>query len=378
LCIGGKEIKLYHCIILFALTLINASNKKRKNVKKPSNENNEYFWHWKKNPNNPIISFNQRITGFVWNDPSVLKEDGKYRMWLAGGTGNSLNKVNVYQAISDDGLEWNIDSIPVLVPGDSGEWDDEKIETPMVIKIGSKYHMYYSGFKTGDDPGRYQMGHATSDDGTSWMKDSCNPVIPYTNHLIHWGFYHAAEPGAVYNKKDSTIYLYYITSKIREFYPGKNPNMYMTHGLCLATSPGDDGSIFTHYDPDGDGFRDAVLVQSSYYSKEKNYMGYSTPYALIDTKGTFHLFYDVASQPKDSIWRQVAIAHATSTDGFSFTEVEQDIFTRGQEEWTKAEVRSPCVIQEGTLFKMWYAGHTSWFSSSGIGYAIGTRKKVLK
>ena len=329
----------------------------------------EYTKRWEKYSNNPIISYGEDVEGIIWNDPSVIKEGDIYRMWLSGGTGLGINNLLLYQASSSDGLVWDIDSTPVLAPGSKGEWDDEKIETPMVIKVNSTYHLYYSGYKTGDGAGQYQIGHATSPDGINWTKDPNNPVIPYTEDPHHWGFYQTAEPGAVYNPNNNTIYLYYVTGKLRMAYDGENSNLALIQGICLATSQGNDGSNFTHYDCNIDGFRDAVLIQSSNYPTESDYVGYSTPFVFIDSNGLFHLFYGVAVYPEDGDWQQVALAHSTSSNGTSFSEIEHDIFIRGSEEWTKTEVRSPCVVEEGEILKMWYAGHTNWFGSSGIGFA---------
>ncbi|MCP4649264.1 MAG: hypothetical protein GY853_04165 [PVC group bacterium] len=326
--------------------------------------------HWEPDNNNPIIKYGQEISDIIWNDPCVIKEDNIYRMWLSGGTGKGINHVRIYQATSNNGLKWKIDPNPVLVPGSAGQWDDEKVETPMVIKVGETYHMYYSGFNTGDKGGQYQIGHAVSSDGTTWAKDSQNPVIMYTNDAQHWGFYGVAEPGAVYNVKDDKIYLYYVATKIRDGYQGGNPNLITQHGICLAFSPGNDGSDFTHYDSDSDGFRDAVLVQSLNYPPEMDYRGYSTPFIVVDNEGIYNLFYDVVVHSKYGGWRQTTLARATSFDGKSFVEVERDIIVSGVEKWTQSEVRAPSVMQEGDRFKMWYAGHSDWFKSSGIGYAV--------
>ncbi|MDY6969119.1 MAG: hypothetical protein SVR08_10780, partial [Spirochaetota bacterium] len=73
--------------------------------------------------------------------------------------------------------------------------------------------------------------------------------------------------------------------------------------------------------------------------------------------------------------RQVALAHATSTDGKDFSEIEHDIFTYENDDWKEYEVRAPSVLQEGGMFKMWFAGNgdiSLIFQpefSVGIGYA---------
>jgi len=149
--------------------------------------------------------------------------------------------------------------------------------------------------------------------------------------------------------------------------PGYSGDLGKIQGICLATS--NDGSIFNHHDADNDGFRDVVLMQSKQYPVSQNYIGYSTPFAFVDNSGVFHLFYDVVTDSDTEDWRQVAIAHATSSDGIAFSEIEHNIITIGSSEWLKREVRAPCVIEDGTSLKMWFAGHSD-INSTGIGYAV--------
>jgi len=66
----------------------------------------------------------------------------------------------------------------------------------------------------------------------------------------------------------------------------------------------------------------------------------------------------------------LSIGHATSSDGITWTEDNAPIFIRGNFAWTKREIRSPTVINDGNLLKMWFAGddvivNTIW----GRGYA---------
>ncbi len=298
-------------------------------------------------------------TGGTYYWRCKLKEDG-------GGSNGRRSPDGEYEL-----LVGTADGVPIA----QTEWDSEKIETPMVVKVGSTYHMYYSGFRIGDPGGAYQTGHATSDDGITWTKDPGNPVLSYQmDDPAKWGFYQAAEPGAVYDLATDTIYLYYVSSKLRTGWAGDS-SLNSMQGICLSTSPGNDGSNFTHYDPDSDGARNAVLVQSANYLPEDTYRGYSTPYPMIDSDGVFHLFYDVVSHPDfdPADWRQVALAHSTSTDGKNFTETEHDIFTYENGDWPEHEVRAPCVIQEGDIFKMWFAGtgDASLFLQPGFSVGIG-------
>ena len=99
-------------------------------------------WSFKKDA---LIVNGDAISGIIWNDPSVMRDEasGRYRMWLSGGTGVGINNVDVYHAYSTDGVSgWSINSTPIVTHStNSGDWDDEKIETPSVIKVNGIYHM---------------------------------------------------------------------------------------------------------------------------------------------------------------------------------------------------------------------------------------------
>ena len=63
------------------------------------------------------------------------------------------------------------------------------------------------------------------------------------------------------------------------------------------------------------------------------------------------------------------IGYATSTDGITWTKHENNPVLELEEisNWNCDAVSSPVVIFDGTMYKMWYAGHNS--SGSQIGYA---------
>ena len=300
---------------------------------------------------------------------------GSWHLWyLSGDDAYYLSSApgNTATSWKNSSTGTILDGVYAPVSGVTGtaavrsDWDGERTETPMVVKAGGTYHLYYTGGKIGASPGVYEIGHATSPDGTTWTKDPANPVLSYHSDPAKWGFYLAAEPGVVYD--NGTFYLYYVTARMRP--GGYTGDQALQMGIALATST--DGSLFTPYDANNDGELDPVLVQSANYPVSSNYVGYSTPYPLIDSSGRFHLFYDVAQYVNPGDWRQVALAHATSKDGYAFTETEHDIFTYGTGDWKDYEARSPAVLQQGDVFKMWFAGNNTPFQPGfviGIGYA---------
>ena len=61
---------------------------------------------------------------------------------------------------------------------------DEAQAVPTVVRIGDRYHMFFgfrqsSGFRT--DPSRgYRIGHAYSDDRSTWVRDDSDPLLTGT------------------------------------------------------------------------------------------------------------------------------------------------------------------------------------------------------
>ena len=304
----------------------------------------------------PIIQYQDQMSAppgpaGVWNDPSVLKEGALYRMWLTSSDISVIPNVSIYEANSWDGITWTIDTVPQIVPGGTnGSWDNARCETPSVIEVGGTYHLYYSGNALGQSFAELQIGHATSPDGVVWTKDP-DPVIPRPTTPNTWGWLGVAEPAITY--KDGTFYLYYTMVRCRTYDPvqktctGSEP--VAERGIAVAMST--DGTNFTPFPGD------PILLQSSSYPTSGLYEGYSTPNAYVDGGGTFHLYYDVFQKiGADSL--QVALAHATSADGVSFIEIDADILTRASTPWTGYEIRSPMVMDDAGLLKMWFAGNT--------------------
>jgi hypothetical protein len=314
---------------------------------------------WKEHPGNPILSMAQQVKNMVWNDPSVLKEGPTYRMWLSGGDPSDMSRIVVqaYHATSADGLTWKVGPQPIVRPGPPGSWDDLRIETPSVVKVGNTYHMYYSGMNAqGAKETKGSVGHATSADGIHWTKDPANPVIVAQPDRNKWGFYGAGEPAAVYDARTGTIYVYYLGMRISS--DGKeNGNI----GVLLATSK--DGSRFSHH-VDAKGERKPVLERKVDAFKGAWY-GYFTPSALITGDGIFHLF---AATLGPKVAKYDSVVHAESRNGTDFRVVEAPIFVHGRGDWKDEQVQSPTVIEDGGQLKMWFAGETR---KGGYKYSIG-------
>jgi uncharacterized repeat protein (TIGR01451 family) len=127
---------------------------------------------WTKSLSNPVLSPSQTWETNGVSGASVISDSGLYKMWYTGFDSSWVARIGY--ATSPDGINWTkYGSNPVLSVGASGSWEDEDVSEPTVIKEGSTYHMWYTGY----DGATYRIGHATSGDGINWTRDPANPVL---------------------------------------------------------------------------------------------------------------------------------------------------------------------------------------------------------
>jgi hypothetical protein len=104
-------------------------------------------------------------------DGTLLREDGKLRMWLTSAVFSGDRKHTIHESSSDDGgLSWSKPSETQIQNG----------YCPTVIKDGDRYHMWFCN--VGGSP--WQIFHAESRDGHDWIVDD-EPAIPLTQPWEH-------------------------------------------------------------------------------------------------------------------------------------------------------------------------------------------------
>jgi predicted GH43/DUF377 family glycosyl hydrolase len=309
---------------------------------------------WTAYAQNPIIELGDLPPGQYWNDPCVLDVGPSYWMFMTTNTGTvGSSSVLPFRAVSVDGINWSLSpASPLLAAGSGGDFDELSCETPNVVFFGGEYHMYYSGIGAGNITGPIHIGHATSANGTTWTKDPNNPVLSPTGEPNDWNGIHVGEPGAAV--VNSQVYLYVTAAGLR---PSGEP--VSKHVIALAKSV--DGSSFGPLTP--------VLEPHATYPATSGFEGYSTPHAAV-YNNRVHVFHDVAYMD-GAEWTQVALHHAVSADGETgWSQDTNPIFTRHTFDWTEREIRSPAVLFDGSLLKLWFAGDDVIATQKlGIGYA---------
>jgi predicted GH43/DUF377 family glycosyl hydrolase len=127
---------------------------------------------WTKYGGNPVLSpsGSWETRGII--GASVISDTGLYKMWYTGFNSSGIGRIGY--ATSPDGVAWTkYGGNPVLDIGPAGSWEDAYVLGPTVLKEGSAYHMWYEG----NDGETTRIGHATSGDGITWVKDAANPVL---------------------------------------------------------------------------------------------------------------------------------------------------------------------------------------------------------
>jgi predicted GH43/DUF377 family glycosyl hydrolase len=120
--------------------------------------------------------------GVKWDDPSpvllenvycptILKCDSGYEMWFSDV---SRRPWVLRHAKSSDGRRWTVEPKPVIVLSQS--WEAEVLVYPTVLKIDGAYLMWYGSYDNAIRRETTAIGFAASLDGIHWHKHPQNPV----------------------------------------------------------------------------------------------------------------------------------------------------------------------------------------------------------
>lgn len=118
------------------------------------------------------------------NDPSIVRVKDQYFMYYTVAGAGVTDRIDV--ATSGDGIKWQRQGTAVS-PGNPGEWDGLLVGRPSVLFEDGQFKMWYDGRKDlppdAPDPtapksttSKRSVGYATSKDGLTWTKHDENPV----------------------------------------------------------------------------------------------------------------------------------------------------------------------------------------------------------
>jgi hypothetical protein len=299
---------------------------------------------WTKHKDNPVL---EPGPAGSWDDHSILgtcviKRDSVYHMWYGGSDGSNYR---IGHATSTDGITWVKDSLnPVLDIGAPGSFDQVNVYIPNVLYIknlgingGGTFHMYYDGYNGTLE----QIGHATSEDGSTWVKDTLNPVMQ-TGAPGSWEEFEIFPMGGSVIHHDN-LYMMWYAGLDYEF----------KYRIGYATST--DGSNWNKHDGNpvisvgqvGDWFSKGVIPGSVMHD------------------GYYRIWFSGCES--DYRWR---VGYATSADGIAWTMHPDPVLNYGQSgSWDYAQAWGASIYLdlEMELYQMFYTGGP--FNDGKIGYA---------
>ncbi|MBI2441908.1 MAG: hypothetical protein HYV35_11130 [Lentisphaerae bacterium] len=329
---------------------------------------------WKRYNGNPVITWDlipspPGALYPVMGDPTLLYEDGKFKMWFGyGGLDNmsDTNSVRVRTAYaeSDDGMRWNVISASALDVGGSNDWDRTNAETPSVIKDEilpaghpRKYRMYYAGMddtlpideiiKVGMG---YGIGLAFSADGKSFTRLPASESPYGVSGLVlkpnppqpsgsQWDYIHVADPHVLV--KDGIYHIWYTSFAWDE----AAQKTYLT--ISYATSP--DGITWEKY---GHIFKPDLSWETN---RPEAHVGRP---CVFFHNGRFEMFYDAAAIVKvGASDTSAGIGFAFSTNGTTWTKEQEPIFlpNYGKGEILGIGIGSGYFLKDGVYY-IYYPG----------------------
>ena len=114
------------------------------------------------------------------NDPSVVRAMGRWWMFYTVAERGTEDAIAL--AVSTDGERWEKRGV-VLAPGPSGSWDSRLVGRPSVLWEDGRFRMWYDGQPRPEDrdgarlEGARAVGLATSTDGIAWTRGGDRPVF---------------------------------------------------------------------------------------------------------------------------------------------------------------------------------------------------------
>jgi len=116
--------------------------------------------NWTPYAQNPVLSGDKPWDGTQVGGPTVLYEDGVFKMWY--GTNTNINP-RINYATSTDGVNWtkNQDENPVITQGPAGTWDANSIGDGSAIRIGDQIFFYYGANGTYNSISASRIGLAS-------------------------------------------------------------------------------------------------------------------------------------------------------------------------------------------------------------------------
>ena len=282
-------------------------------------------------------------------DPSIIKENGKYRMYYTGFDAfRTPQGPEICQATSSDGLTWT--NVPVNNPVEgrmlfttSNNWSNAH-ETSFLLKFNNSYFLYFIGYQ---DKGGFfnsspvSLGLVTSSDGENFIAPQPAPIMIGTPN----GY----DRDAISSPSISTYRDYLIM--IYSGYCYANCGTAAISNLLAATSA--DGIKWIK--------KNVPVISPAEIPWASK--GVAESELVLGPDNLYYLFMTSIDDPH-------VIGVARSKSPFGPWDVNPQPIVTANKIFSKLGAVAPSVIIENNLVRLWYHGFTA--SQIKIGYAEST------
>jgi len=278
---------------------------------------------WRKYEKNPVLG---GTLGTCF-DVSVLRDGGKYRMWLSWRP-----KQSVALAESDDGLTWG-QPVVVLGPNKGSGWEDD-VNRPVVLKRGGTYRMWY----TGQAKGKSWIGSATSEDGKTWGRAGDQPVLSAEQP---WEKGAVMCPHVLYDEKAKLYRMWYSGGE-----------QYEPDAIGYATS--EDGLKWARHE------KNPVFRPDPKNAWEKD----RVTACQVVKQGDWYVMFYIGFSDKD----HAQIGLARSKDGIADWQRHRanPVIRPGEGRWDADAVYKPYAVFDGKRWLLWYNGRRGGVEQIGV------------
>ncbi|MFC1526287.1 FlgD immunoglobulin-like domain containing protein [Candidatus Latescibacterota bacterium] len=288
---------------------------------------------WDRLPGNVVLEpgVAGSADGIAAGDPAVVYRDGTYHMWYTA-SGDQMSQAIGY-ARSADGRIWNrYPGNPVMSDAVGAVWDGEGVSQPTVLYMWGQCHMWYTGY----DGSAQRIGYATSPDGVAWTRQSSSPALAL-GPVGAWDGVGICDPTVVHD--GTTYHLWYAG------YDGQ--------ALRLGHATSSNGTTWSR-DP-------ANPVLDLGPSGTWDGVGVTAPSVVWDGR-VFRMLYSGRGGTRASL------GYASSRDGSAWTRLPDPVLAPGEAGgWDGAGLGGPSVLQEGSVYHLWYSGNDG--ARGAVGYA---------
>ena len=156
--------------------------------------------------------------------PTILKDGDQYRMWY---TDVSAEPWVIRHASSSDGTVWERTEAPCIVIDQA--WERSRLFYPAVIKHQGRFVMWYGAYWTARE-NTTAIGTAVSQDGLTWTKAPNNPVL-MPDESRPWEAHYTTSQ-SVLKLPDGSWRMWYASRKAPPF-----ENKYFAIGTARWASP---------------------------------------------------------------------------------------------------------------------------------------------